>query len=128
MMMADTQSNAVAIVDDDVALLDALKFLLEITGHKVVAYSSATAFLQDRAARPTCLILDQHMPQMTGLELAAHLRDEGIDIPVLLITAQPSPAVTARAAQLGIARVLRKPLAEDDLLSFVNTYENMISN
>ncbi len=118
--MADNRLNVVAVIDDDLAVLDALKFLLEIAGHKVVTYSSAAAFLKDRTARPACLILDQHMPHMTGLELAAHLRDEGVDIPVLLFTAQPSPAVTARAAQLGIERVLSKPPDEDDLLSFVN--------
>ena len=65
------------------------------------------------------------MPQMTGLELAAHLRDEGVNIPVLLITAQPTAAVIARAAQLGIERVLRKPPTEGDLLKFVKTHEHM---
>jgi len=121
--MTHNQLNAVAVVDDDIAVLDALKFLLEIAGHTVVTYSSAAAFLEDRKGRPACLILDQHMPHMTGLELAAQLRGDGADIPILLVTAQPSPAVIARAAELGIERVLSKPPTEDDLLSFINAYE-----
>ena len=120
--MADKHDGAVAVVDDDPAVLDSLKFLLEVAGHRAAIYGSAAAFLADRAARPTCLILDHHMPQMTGLELAARLRTEGASIPVLLITGSSTPAIVARAAQLGIEKVLEKPPAEDDLLSFVNAH------
>jgi len=110
--------GAVAIVDDDPAILDALTFLLGLAGHRVCTYESAAAFLEDRPACPACLILDQHMPHMTGLELAARLRKEGSTLPVLLITGSPSPAIVARAAGLDI-KVLEKPPAEDELLGFV---------
>ncbi len=118
----DNHTGAVAVVDDDPAVLDSLKFLLEVIGHRVVTYASAAAFLADRAKRHACLILDHHMPQMTGLELAARLHPDGGAIPVLLITGSPSPAIVARAAQLGIEKVLEKPPDEDDLLSFVNAH------
>ncbi len=114
--------DIVAVIDDDPAVLDSLRFLLEATGHRVVTYSSAATFLADCGTPPACLILDQHMPQMTGLELAAELRAIGHGIHILLITASASPAIIARAAQLGIERVLEKPLREDDLLSFVNAH------
>jgi two-component system response regulator FixJ len=120
--MAGTHDSSVAVVDDDLAVLDSLKFLLEVAGHRVRTYASAAAFLDDRAAQPACLILDQHMPQMTGLELAAQLRTAGLDIPVLLFSAQLSPAIMARAAHLGIEKVLGKPPAENELLSFVNAH------
>lgn len=120
--MADPQSGAVAIVDDDPAVLDSLKFLLEVSGHRVATYASAADFLQHRMPRPACLILDQHMPHMTGLELAARLRTEGTDVPVLLITGSPSPAILSRAAQLGIEAVLEKPLDESNLLDFIDTH------
>lgn len=123
MAMADKNHSGVAVVDDDLAVLDSLKFLLEIEGYTVAIYSSATAFLEDHAAQPACLILDQHMPLMTGLELIAKLRSEGVRLPVLLITAQPSSAIIARAAQLGIEKVLGKPPTEDELLSFVAAYK-----
>jgi two-component system, LuxR family, response regulator FixJ len=118
-MTANNDHGVVAIVDDDPAVLESLKFLLEVAGYAVGAYASATAFLQDRAARPSCLILDQHMPAMTGLELATQLRSEGVRIPVLLVTAELSSKIVACAHKVGIERVIEKPLAEGDLLNFV---------
>jgi two-component system response regulator FixJ len=120
--MAQDHHSTVAIVDDDAAFRDALGLLLELAGHSVAVYASAAAFLDDLAARPACLILDQHMPRMTGLELAARLRTDGTSIPVMLVTTAPSPAIVARAAQLGIEKVLPKPPTEHDLLSFVDAH------
>jgi FixJ family two-component response regulator len=114
--------GAVAVVDDDPAVLNSLKFLLELTGHRVDAYASALAFLEDYVSRPACMILDQHMAQMTGLELVAHLRTEGRHIPILLITGAASPTIIARAAELGVEKVLDKPPSEDELLSFIEAY------
>ncbi len=120
--MSNENTGIVAIVDDDQAVLDSLKFLLEVVGYKVAVHASAKHFLDDRKTRPACLIVDQHMPAMTGLELAKHLRDAGYDIPVLLITGSPSPAIVNRAAQLGIVSVLEKPPDEADLINFISTY------
>ncbi len=120
--MADVHRSGVAIIDDDPAVLDSLKLLLDVAGYAVGAYRSAAAFLEDRAARPACLILDQHMPGMTGLELATRLREEGVGIPVLLITAHMSPTIIERARKVGITKVLEKPPAEDDLLNFVDAH------
>ena len=60
------------------------------------------------------------MPEMTGLELAERLRADGSGISVLLITGSPSPAIAARAAELGVTRVLDKPPTEEDLLDFID--------
>jgi FixJ family two-component response regulator len=111
-----------AVVDDDPAVLDSMKFLLKAAGYEVHAYPTAASFLADAAARPDCLIVDQHMPRMTGLELAAHLREEGIGIPMLLVTGSPSPAIAARAASLGIEAVLDKPAAAEALLGFAASH------
>ncbi len=96
--MADCRTGGVAIVDDDPAVLDSLKFLLEVTGHAVETYSSGDDFLRNRGARPACLILDQHMPHLTGLELTARLRTAGENRAVLLITGSSSSAIVSRAA------------------------------
>ncbi len=125
--MENKAPGVVGIVDDDPAVLDSLKFLLEVVGHRVATYASAEAFLSDGGGGtacpiPACLIIDQHMPRMTGLELTQKLRDDGADIPILLITGSPSPAIVARAAQLGIVDVLEKPPEEADLLNFVAAY------
>jgi FixJ family two-component response regulator len=120
--MAENRDGLVALVDDDPAVLDSLKFLLEVIGCKVATYASGRAFLESRVREAACLIVDQHMPGMTGLELAQKLREEGSSLPLLLMTGSPSPAIVARAALLGVEGVLEKPPDEDDLLKFVNTH------
>jgi FixJ family two-component response regulator len=117
--MVEVRQSTVAIVDDDAAVRDSLRFLLEVIGHPAKTFASAAEFLKAEMQRLTCLILDHHMPGMTGLELAERLRNDGAGIPILLITGSPSPAIVARAAELGIVRVLEKPATEDDLLDFV---------
>jgi two-component system, LuxR family, response regulator FixJ len=117
--MADTQSDVVTVIDDDHGVRDSLRFLLEAAGHTVATFASAAAFLADRVLRPACLIVDQHMPHMTGLELAELLHGEGTNIPLLLMTGAPSPAILSRAAELGIETVLVKPFNADDLLRFI---------
>jgi two-component system response regulator FixJ len=120
--MTEAKTGIVAVVDDDQAVLDSLKFLLEVMGYTVITYDGARAFLNDKGSGPSCMILDHHMPRMTGLELAENLRDAGDNLPILLITGSPSPAIVARAAQLGVERVLEKPPDEDDLLRFVSAH------
>ena len=120
--MTDPDGSTIAVVDDDPDVLDSLKFLLEVAGHRVTTYGSAVEFLAAGAPRPACLILDHHMPQMTGLELVGRLRRDGTRIPTLLITGSPAPSILARAAQLGVERVLEKPPAERELLSFIEAY------
>jgi two-component system response regulator FixJ len=116
-----SDSRVVAVIDDDLAVLDSLKFLLEVVGYAVVAYNSAAAFLDDRVTRPACLIVDQHMPLMTGLELVSRLRQSGAYIPTLLITGASSPTIVAQATLLGL-EVLEKPPTENNLLKFVDAH------
>ncbi|MBV8457984.1 MAG: response regulator [Acetobacteraceae bacterium] len=123
-MIPHSRTRPVAIVDDDPAVLDSLKFLLEVRGYCVATYASAAEFLRSRATDAVCLILDQHMPRMTGLELAARLRAASPTLPVLLVTGSPSPDIAKRAAQLGIKKVLEKPLNEDDLLCFIDAHQH----
>lgn len=123
--MMGNHQHAVAVVDNDPGVLDSLRFMLEVAGHHVGVYASAAEFLEDRTAQPAYLIVDQHMPAMTGLELTARLRSEGKLIPTVLITAAPSPDIVQRAALLGIEKVLEKPLAERDLLGFVEAHRNL---
>ena len=111
-----------AVVDDDPDVLDSMRCLFEAAGEEVRTYSSAAAFLADEAARPDCIILDQHMPRMTGLELAARLREAGVGVPMLLVTGSFSAAVAARAAALGIEAVLEKPPAAEALLRFAASH------
>jgi two-component system response regulator FixJ len=110
----------IAIVDDDAAVLDSLRFLLEVSGHRVAIYRSAADFLAGCHRGAECMIVDQHMPQMTGLELIARLNGEPMRRHIMLITGSLSPAITERAAALGVAKVLEKPPGDNELLDFVN--------
>jgi two-component system, LuxR family, response regulator FixJ len=116
--MSEIEQRAVGIVDDDQAVRDSLRFLLEVVGHRVETFASAGEFLSAEGHDLTCLILDHHMPEMTGLQLAEKLHADGAGIPILLITGSPSAATVARAAQLDI-RVMEKPPDEDAVLAFI---------
>ena len=120
--MTETEQRKIAIVDDDYAVLDSIRLLLEVMGHCVEAFASPMDFLNSATRKPSCLILDYRMPEMTGLELAKRLRADGDNIPILLITGSASAAaIAARASKLGVVKVLAKPLAEQDLLDFINS-------
>ena len=106
----------VCIIDDDDAVRDSLRALLEAEGHVVSDYSSGEAFLAssgDHSAE--CLIVDVNMPGMSGLFLLQLLRERGDNRPAMVITAQPSREISARAVALG-APFFEKPYREDDFL------------
>lgn len=114
----DGRARVVAVVDDDDAVRNSIRFLLEMADYTVHAYEFALRMLDNDWRDFDCLVVDQHMPGITGLEVLARLRSEGASLPVVLITGSISPDLERRATELG-ARVLVKPLVEDDLLAFV---------
>lgn len=112
--------HVVAVVDDDPAVRESLRFLLETAGHTVETYDSGTQFLAEaEPGRLACLVLDQQMPQITGLDLLAQLRARGLETPALIVASATGSNLARRATELGVAGVLEKPLAQDDLLARV---------
>jgi two-component system, LuxR family, response regulator FixJ len=110
----------VAVVDDDDAVRDSLRFLLEIAGYSVAIYGSAAQFLREAPlGELVCLVVDQHMPDQTGLQLVARLRAEGVVLPVALITGSPSADLFRQARELNVTQVMEKPLDDDALLEFI---------
>jgi FixJ family two-component response regulator len=118
-MMVD---HVVAIVDDNVAILHSMELLLELEGYEVSAHDSPASFLADHSMQPACLITDQNMSGMTGLQLVSQLRQQKNHIPVLLMCGFLSTDIIERASALGVTRVLEKPLELDDLLEFVGGF------
>ncbi|MDR3536841.1 MAG: response regulator [Acetobacteraceae bacterium] len=118
----DRETEAViAIVDDDDDVGEVLRGLLEIVGYQVVTYKSGQAFLDDaQLADVACLVVDQNMPEMTGLELLKRLKAMGNATPSLLITGDRDDEVTRQALALGVMKVLEKPMATSELLSFIS--------
>jgi two-component system response regulator FixJ len=118
--MPNGSHRLVAVVDDDDAVRESLRFLLEIAGYPVATYGSAAHFLHDAPIDElACVVVDQHMPEQTGLQLVSHLRGQGVALPVALITGSPSPDLIRQAHELNVMKVLEKPLDDDVLFEFI---------
>jgi CheY-like chemotaxis protein len=122
--LANGDQQIVGVVDDDEGVVASCRFLLEVAGYFVETFGSAVEFLQSETGHLACLILDYHMPHMSGLELAEKIRGNGSNVPILLMTASPSPGILVRATELRIDRVLEKPFDEGELLGFVNLHQS----
>jgi len=106
----------VVIVDDDPAVCGSLKFSLELEGFAVRAYGNAAEFLDaDDFQGCDCLVIDQRMPGMSGMELIAKLRTLEVQTPAILLISQPNPSVAARAAKAAVP-IVEKPLFGNALL------------
>ena len=111
----------VAIVDDDPAVRSSLQFALEIEGYEVRIFGDGAELLIDpRITRFACLIIDQNLPALNGLELARRLRARSVLNPVILITSQPSEALRRRALAAGIP-IVEKPLLGNSLLEMIQS-------
>jgi FixJ family two-component response regulator len=109
----------VAIVDDDPAVCNSLKFSLEIEGFIVRLYGSGTELLSDHTlADCSCLVVDEKMPGIAGLDLIAELRDRDVVVPAILITSYLSAWLARRAAEVNVP-IVEKPLLNDRLLDLV---------
>lgn len=110
----------VCVVDDDVWVSDSLSAVLELHGFDVVTFASGDDFLTNEHRRTAkCLIVDQHMPGLSGLELIAELRRDGGPPPAILITGRLDPVISERAANSGVLEVLQKPFAAARLVELV---------
>ena len=117
-----SKSAVVLIVDDDAAVRGALKFALGAEGFDVRDYGGPVALLSDsNLPKIGCLVVDYHMPIMNGLELVAALRARNVDAPVIIITGRVDKELGARAAKLGIGRVLEKPLPDGALVAAIRS-------
>jgi FixJ family two-component response regulator len=111
----------IAIVDDEEPVRKALKRLLRASGLEAESYASGKEFLQARAARqPDCVVLDLHMPGMSGLEVLRELRESRSGLPTVMITAYDEPASREQCLAAGAAAYLRKPLDERLLLNAIS--------
>jgi two-component system, LuxR family, response regulator FixJ len=115
--MAVSNSATVYIVDDDDAVRDSLRSLLESHGLTVRDYTSADAFLVDGdSSKIGCLLLDLHMPGTTGLQLLGKLRKDRARLPVIAITGRSEPMLKKQVAQAGAFALLEKPMSDEVLL------------
>jgi FixJ family two-component response regulator len=112
---------AVFVVDDDEAMRDALDTLIRSAGLKTALYASADEFLAGHdPEQPGCLVLDVRMPGMNGLELQQTLAEQGVNLPVIIITGHGDIPMAVEAMRAGALDFLEKPFREQDLLQRIN--------
>ena len=88
------------VIDDDVQLLHSMRFALETEGYAVTTFASGEEALQSRFVDdPTCLIVDQRLPGLSGMETISRLRLMGVAAPAILVTSNPSNLLRRRAAR-----------------------------
>lgn len=112
--MAD---GVVYVVDDDAAVRDGLKWLIESVELQVAPCPNAQAFLDtyDRS-RPGCLVLDVRLRGMSGLDLQAELARRDISIPTIVVTGHGDVPMAVRAMKLGAIDFVEKPFNDQELL------------
>jgi RNA polymerase sigma factor (sigma-70 family) len=118
----------VYVVDDEEALRDSLRWLLESAGYRVSVHSTAERFLA--AYRPglaSCLLLDVRMPGITGLELQQELKRPGQALPVIFITGHGDVPMAVEAVKRGAFHFLEKPFKDAQLLRLIEQAANQES-
>ncbi len=123
---AREMTKLIAIIDDDDAMQDSLRDLMEAAGLVARCFGSAEEFLESGLHRQAaCLITDILMPKMSGLELQTRLRDEECDIPIVFITAYGDARMRIQAMREGAVELLAKPFDHHLLLKTVRAALDM---
>ena len=121
-MMNKAGRTLVAVVEDDDNARTALGRLLDAAGFEHALFESAETFLAEKRDRGwTCLIVDVHLPGMSGIDLQHTLRCEGSTAPIIVITARDTSAIRERAHEAGCAAFLTKPFRGDTLLALLDS-------
>jgi FixJ family two-component response regulator len=111
---------AIAILDDEAAFRHALSRLLRAHDHHVFAYETGAPLLGDlRRRRFDCLLLDLHMPEMSGFDVLAELRRDPASPPIIAITGHDDPDFVRRALALGAFACQNKPVRAAMLLEAI---------
>jgi two-component system response regulator FixJ len=113
--------KTVHVIDDDAAVRDSVALLLRMEGFHVHAYPSAPAFL--KAAEPACdgcVVTDVRMPGMDGIELISTMKEQRLNVPVIVLTAHADVPLAVEAMKLGAVDLIEKPFDDAVLLSAVS--------
>ena len=119
--MNETEST-VFVVDDDLSVRNSTERLLRLSGFKVQTFGSAKEFLQyPRPEGPACLVLDVHLPGLSGLDLQHELSQSGNTLPIIFITGRGDIPMTVRAMKAGAVEFLTKPFKNRALLEAIQS-------
>ena len=119
-MNAAGNGHLVYVVDDDEAMRDSLRWLIESSGYRVAAYSSAERFLAAyKTGTASCLVLDVRMSGISGLQLQQELNRRGETLPIIFITGHGDVPMAVNAVKSGAYNFLEKPFKDAQLLSLI---------
>jgi len=112
--------SLIAIVDDEEPIRKAWRRLLRSAGLEVDAFPNGAEFLESLAIRrPDCVVLDLHMPLISGFEVQARIMESGVPVPVVIVTGHDSDETRERALAGQPVAYLRKPVDEQVLLDAI---------
>jgi DNA-binding response OmpR family regulator len=120
-------SKKILIVDDEMDLVETVRFPLEMEGyHVLVSYNGEDALNQARKENPDLILLDLMLPKLDGYKVCRLLKfdDRYKHIPILMLTAKTQEKDKALGVETGANEYITKPFEIDDLLKKVKTYLN----
>jgi FixJ family two-component response regulator len=110
----------IAVVDDEAPVGTALGRLLRLADYDVVVFASGEEFLASLATQlPSCVVLDVHMPGLSGFDVQSRLKAAHVDVPVVYITASDDPDLDRQSLTAGGRELLRKPFSNVELLAAI---------
>ena len=119
--MTAAGAPTVFVIDDDAAVRESIKDLLESLGLRSESFETAEEFLRsERPSGPCCLILDVRLPGVNGLDFQRRLADAGFQIPIIFITGHGDIPMTVKAMKSGAVEFLTKPFQEQNLLDAIH--------
>ena len=118
--MKSTAVPTVFIIDDDRGMRQAIHDLVESVGLRAESFATGEEFLGTKhIGRPSCLVLDVRLPQMSGLDFQRRLAESGLRIPIIFVTAHGDIPMSVKALKSGAVEFLTKPFRDQDLLDAI---------
>jgi FixJ family two-component response regulator len=112
----------IAVIDDDLRVLESLVSLLRSFGYRAEGYQSAEEFLaSETLSNTSCILTDIEMRQMSGLGLLQYLKSRNNTIPVIIVTGKPSARSETFYIETGAAGFFRKPVDGDALVELIRS-------
>ena len=114
------EQQTICILDDDTAILKALRRLLRTDGFQMTAFDESESFLEHAESHPISLaIIDIWMPEVNGLEVQRRLLSIAPDTPVIMMTGRDDPTARSVALAQGAAEFIAKPFKDAVFLGAV---------
>ena len=112
--------SKVFVLDDEPAVRDSLRALLEAEHYRVLTFDSPNAFLKSTESRKNaCLILDLKMPEMHGIDVLQSVMQQKPQLPTIILTAYAEVPAVVAAMKSGAVNLLEKPCSDEELLGAV---------